>query len=221
VSTIEPTSIEPVHGEPLHGEPLHGEQRMLLSSISWQTYVALVAEAQSAGKRLTYDRGELEIMSPMMPHETAKRMLARMIDRFTEIKGIEVRSSASTTFRREDLKKGFEADESYYLRSASAIRGKEQIDLAVDPPPDLVIEIEISRSAINKLELFASMGVAEVWRYDGHRLSIERLAGRRYIQSETSDLLPGFPIKIAESILQRRVAANETELIREFVDSVK
>ncbi len=199
---------------------IRGEQRMLLSSISWETYVSLINDTQSAGKLLTYDRGDLEIMSPMMPHETAKRLLARMIDRFTEINQIEVQSSSSTTFRRADIQRGFEADESYYVQNAPAIRGKEQIDLTIDPPPDIVIEIEMSRSAINKLALFASMGVPEVWRYNNSRLRIERLDGQNYAQTDTSVSLPGFPLKIAENILSRRASENETQLIREFVRSM-
>lgn len=196
------------------------EQRTLLTCIRWQTYVALVEENQSAGKRLTYDRGELEIMSPMMPHETAKRFLARMIDRFTEISEIELLSSASTTFRRVDLERGFEADESYYIQNASLIRGKGQIDLSVDPPPDIVIEIEMSRSAINKLALFAAFGVPEVWRFDDHQLTIHRLRSGTYQEIDSSEALPGFPIDIAANLLARRTSENETTLIREFVQRI-
>jgi Uma2 family endonuclease len=197
-----------------------GEQRIMLSDVSWGTYGALVEESGSAGKRMTYDRGVLEIMSPMMPHETAKRLLGRMVERYTEICGIDIRSSASTTFRRSDLRRGFEADESYYITRAAEIRGKDQIDLSVDPPPDLVIEIEISRSGLSKLEIFASMGIPEVWRYDGQRLWIGRLSGNGYERSARSQLLASFPVAQAEDVLSRRATESETALVQEFARSI-
>ena len=202
-------------------ETIQGEQRMLLSGVRWSTYVALADENQSGGKRLTYDCGDLEIMSPMMPHESAKRLLARMIDQFTLLKGIEIRSAASTTFRREDLQRGFEADESFYVQQVAAIRDKEQLDLHLDPPPDLVIEIDISRSAISKFALFAALGVPEVWRYDNQQLRSFRLEGDKYVAKTLSESLPGFPLELAENILSRRVGANETELVRQFVQAIQ
>ena len=95
-----------------------------------------------------------------------------MIETWTEVKGVEIQSVASTTFKRSDLSKGFEADESYYIRHADVVLGKEKIDLAVDPPPDLVIEVEITKSAIEKMKLFAAMGIPEVWRHDGQQLDV-------------------------------------------------
>lgn len=196
---------------------LPAEQRIAISSVSWETYGALVDEVQTAGKRMAFDQGVLEIMSPMIPHETAKRLLGRMIERFTEIHGIDLLSSASTTFRRSDLRRGFEADESYYIAHAGEVRGKDRIDLSIDPPPDLVIEIELTRSAIDKLELFASMGVAELWRYDQDRLWLGHLSKGSYTRAEESQQLPGFPIVLAEQLLARRGSDSETALIREFV----
>ena len=193
------------------------EQRVVLSSISWATYVALSAELDRSRGRMTYDQGVLEIMSPKLSHESAKNLLGRMIDRFTEIRSIDMRSSVSTTFRRSDLQRGFEADESYYIEHAVDIRGKEEVDLAIDPPPDLVIEIEITRSSVNKQVLFASMGIAEVWRYDGRMLWLGGLNGEVYTELSESRVLPGFPISLAHELLTIRSEESETALIRRFV----
>ena len=194
-----------------------GEQRVLLRSISWETYETLADNPDRAGRLLTYDQGVLEIMSPSRAHESDKSMLGRMVERYAEERDINVSSSASTTFKRSDLKRGFEADESYYIRNEPIVRDKREIDLMVDPPPDLVIEIEMSRSSINKLALLASIGIPEVWRYNGKSLWLGRLVGEDYEPIRQSFELPGFPIEMATEILQLIGTASETELIRRFV----
>ena len=156
----------------------------------------------------------------MMPHESGKCLIGRMIEMFTFLRGIDIRSSASTTFRRTDLKRGFEADESYYIQFAGHIRSKREIDLSIDPPPDLVVEVEMTRSAIDKLRLFASMGIPEVWRYDGNTLLIGSLEKDRYIEARFSRVLPGFPVELANELLAQRFETSETELICQFADRV-
>ena len=196
------------------------EHRVLLDGVSWQTYSALVDESEHASGRMTYDQGTLEIMSPLMPHESGKRLLGRMIEMFTLLRGIDIRSSASTTFRRTDLKRGFEADESYYIQFAAQMRSNRDIDLSIDPPPDLVVEVEMTRSAIDKLRLFASMGIPEVWRYDGKTLWIGSLQKDKYIEAEFSHVLPDFPVELASEFLAQRFEISETELIRQFAELV-
>ena len=199
-------------------EIIGGEQRVLLRSISWQIYEALADNPDRAGRLLTFDQGVLEIMSPSRAHESDKSMLGRMVEMFSLHHNIDVSSSASTTFKRSDLERGFEADESYYIRNEEVVRDKREIDLPIDPPPDLVIEIEMSRSAINKLALFASIGIPEVWRYNGTQLWIGTLAGGEYEQISQSVELRGFPIEAAVEILHSIGIASETELIRRFVN---
>ena len=133
---------------------------------------------------------------------------------------IEIQSVASTTFKRKELTKAFEADESYYVQHAEQIRPKEEIDLAVDPPPDLVIEVEITSSAIQKLKLFAAMGVPEVWRHDGDRLEMFRLKGSQYEGIDSSEALPGLTVATINDVLRRRFEIGETALIREFRQSI-
>jgi Uma2 family endonuclease len=195
-----------------------GEQRVLLRSISWQTYESLADNSDRTGRFLTYDRGQLEIMSPSKAHESGKTMLGRMVERFAEEQQIDVCSTASTTFKRKDIDRGFEADESYYVRHEALVRDKVEIDLMVDPPPDIVIEIASTRSVINTLALFASIGVPEVWRYDGDQLWIYRLSDEAYESTGQSLELPGFPVEAATKILKAIGQASETQLIRRFVE---
>jgi len=196
------------------------ETRTVMEHIRWETYVELAEQRRGSVPRMTYDEGVLELMSPRRQHESIGRFLGRMVETYTEVKGIEIQSVASTTFQRKDLQKGFEADESYYIRNAELIRQKEEIDLLIDPPPDLVIEIEITTSAIKKLELFAKIGVPEVWRHDGERLGMYQLVQSSYQPMTASIAVPGFTIAMAEGVLARRFELGETALIRQFRQSL-
>ena len=135
--------------------------RVLLQGIHWKTYQALVQDLESqAGKRLTYDNGMLEIMMPLPPHEHYKRLLGRFVEVTTEEMGIEICSLGSCTWSREDLQKGLEPDECYYIQNELAVRGKRVIDLSVEPPPDLVIEVDIMSNSLNPISNLCSIGGA-------------------------------------------------------------
>ena len=99
---------------------------------------------------MAYNEGMLEIMSPSRSHENVSCLIGRMIETFTEVMEIDIESVSSMTCKREDLAKGFESDEAYYVQSYGAIRNRGELDFTVDPPPDLVVEVDISRGAMNK-----------------------------------------------------------------------
>ncbi len=200
--------------------PASSEQRVVLKSVSWETYLALTEGSESGSGRITYDRGVLEIMSPGMPHEIAKKLIGRMIETFTLCRGIEIRSSSSTTFKRSELQRGFEADESYYIQHASELRGVGEIDLSIHPPPDLVIEVDMTNSSIPKKGLFAAMKIPEVWRYDGESLWMGSLFQDGYQDLAQSLVLPTFPQELASRLLDRQLEENETSLMRIFLDSL-
>lgn len=167
------------------------EQRVVLHNIGWTTYERLLADHENnSAPRFTYDRGELEIMSPSPEHEAYNRSIALLVETLAEELGIDVYDLGSTTFRREDLERGFEPDSCFYIQNEEQVRGKDRIDLAVDPPPDLVIEIDITSPSFSKLPIYAQMGIPEVWRYDGKRLTILVLEGSDYAESTDSIVLP-------------------------------
>ena len=196
------------------------ESRTLIENVCWETYLSLAENRPGNMPRMCYMEGNLELMSPKKEHETAKSLLGRLVHVFCDIRQIEILSVASTTFRRQDLDRGFEADESYYIEHAEFVRSKVEIDLSIDPPPELVIEIEITSSALAKLDLFATMGIQEVWRHNGRTLEIFRLRESRYDSIYASLALPGFPIKLAEYLLKNRFTEGETSLVRQFRDSL-
>lgn len=200
--------------------PSSTEQRVILRSVSWQTYVALSEESEGSSGRLTYDQGVLEIMSPGMPHEVAKKLIGRMIEAFSLHRGIEILSSSSTTFKRSELQRGFEADESYYIQNTFKVLGIGDIDLSIHPPPDLVLEVDMTSSSIPKKALFAAMKIPEVWRYDGESLWMGNLYQGAYQDLEQSLVLPDFPRDVAVKLLKRQGAVSETALIREFLASL-
>jgi Uma2 family endonuclease len=192
------------------------EQRVILDNISWSTYLAILQDADSCRGRITYDRGVLEIMSPSKLHENVKRLIGRMIEVFTETLNIDIESASSTTFKREDLERGFEADECYYIQHAAEIRAKDDIDMTVDPPPDLIIEVDISRSSLNKFGIYRALAVPEVWRYDGESLRLYALHDHDYIEVRQSRALPQLPIDKLADLLSQRSSFGETQLIRQF-----
>jgi len=196
------------------------ETRTVLENVRWETFVELADQRRGSVPRMTYDEGVLELMSLRRQHEKICRLIGRMVETFTEVHAIKIQTVASTTFKRKDLKKAFEADESYYSQHAEQIRVKDEVDLFIDPPPDLLIEVEVTSSAIGKLNLFAAMGVTEVWRDNAKRLQIYRLEESYYAPIETSVAVPGLTARMIDSIVERRFSLGETALIREFRSSL-
>lgn len=165
---------------------------------------------------MTYDRGVLEIMAPSKLHEQVKRLIGRMVETFTEELNIDVMGAGSTTFKHEDLDRGFEPDECYYVQHAADVRGKVEIDLLIDPPPDLLIEVDISRSSLNKFGIYRALGVSEVWRYDGERLRFYVLQADAYVEVQDSLVLPPLSASQLSHVLSQRLGESETALIRGF-----
>jgi Uma2 family endonuclease len=151
------------------------EGRVTLRNVGWETYEKLVEEDPGrSAPRFYYDRGVLEIVSPSFEHEQIARVIASLIEELAVELEIDFVGAGSTTFRRDDLSRGFEPDASFYLsENAAKVRGRRRISLdAGDPPPDLVVEVDITSPFASKLPIYARLGVAEVWRHDGARLAV-------------------------------------------------
>ncbi len=188
--------------------PPSGEQRIVLRNITWETYESLLADhLDSSAPRFAYDRGLLEIVSPSTEHEKDNRTLALLVEVVAEELGIDVLNVGSMTFRRQDLQRGFEPESSFYIQHEAHVRGRAQIDLLIDPPPDLVIEIDIADPSFNKLPIYARLGVPEVWRYQDRRVTVLRLDGDDYRETAASSVLP----PLTADVLARFV--NESRLL--------
>lgn len=167
-------------------------QRVIVQGVSWVTYTSLVADfADSRGTRMAYDQGTLEFMSPSFNHEQLADFLIDIIKAVAEALELDFVSAGSTTFKREDVDRGFEPDGSFYLQHAAAVQGHTTIDLGVDPPPDVIIEIDLSHPSLDKFPIYAALGVPEIWRYASQQVSIYRLVDERYQKVDTSVALTG------------------------------
>lgn len=196
---------------------LLGERRLVLSGISWDLYDQLRENEENWHVRMTYDNGRLELMSPSSDHEAIKTLIGKMIEAFAEEMRVPHRSLGSTTWKRDELTKGLEADECYYILNHKSVRKRRHIDLAIDPPPDLVVETEISRSVVSKLRIYAALGVLEVWRWRKRGLSAYSLgADGKYVKREFSLNFPMLRVQDLEPFLEFELAADETDWILRF-----
>jgi Uma2 family endonuclease len=183
------------------------EQRVILHGVSWETYERLLAEhADRSAPRFAYDRGELEIMSPNPEHERTNRRISQLVLAVADEMGIAAEDLGSTTFRRKEFERGFEPDSCFYIQNEGLVRGKDRIDLAVDPPPDVVIEVDITSPSLNKFPVYAQLGIPEVWRYDGARMTIFGLTNGEYAEIPGSAALPS----LTGEVLSRFVEESKT-----------
>lgn len=198
-------------------ECLGTEQRFRLYGIPWQTYLELRNSPENEHVRMTYNRGDLEIVSPSKTHEQYADLIGRLLQVWTLERDIDIQSCRTVTFKRADLQHGLEPDNCYYVAHEAVVRSKREMDLSIDPPPDLAIEIDLTRNAIDKLSMYAAFGVPEVWRFDGQNLRLYVLAENgQYQQREKSESFPELPPVEIEKVLAKLGTASETALVRSF-----
>lgn len=193
-------------------------RRLVLRDVDWQTYSRLLrAFSGRRAVRLTYDRGVLEIMSPSLFHDNVGRVLARMVIVLTEELGLPIMSGGSTTLRRRLKKRGLEPDECFWIASEPEMRGKTRVNLAQDPPPDLALEVDATRSSLNRMAIYAALRVPEVWRWQNDVLEFYGRAGvRPYHAIDRSFAFPVIrPVDLLPH-LQQRLHTEENALIAAF-----
>jgi Uma2 family endonuclease len=197
--------------------PTPAAQRLVLAGVSWRAYTRLLRVFDDRHLRITYDRGALEIMTLSPPHERVKHLLGLFVVALVEELGWDWAGFGSMTFRRRRRRRGLEPDECFWIASEPLVRGKEQIDLRVDPPPDLVLEIEITHSALDRMAIYAALAVPEVWRCDGQTIVVELLgADGRYTAGTTSRAFPFLDLAEVARFLALRAARSNAVLLREF-----
>lgn len=195
--------------------------KFILYDVSWQTYESLLRDLEKQHVSITYDGGTLELMSPLPKHERAGRLLARLVQTYTETRDIPVASFGMTTWRREDLARGLEADECFYIQHEPLIRGREDLSLDRDPPPDLAIEVDITRSSLEKQKIYAALGIPELWRFEDEQLLMFVLqTSGDYQQTTQSPSLPGLSPAQIETFMRLRLSMGETEWIRAFREEI-
>jgi len=191
------------------------DEMIRLSGISWKTYETLLEELSDRRLRLTYNRGNLEIMAPSPEHELSKEVLGRFIDNIAEEFDVNIYPLGSTTFKQPELS-GAEPDKCFYIRNIAAVQGKRRLNMGEDPAPDLIVEIDITSSSQNRLQVYADLGVAEVWIYNGDSLVIQKLQNGTYIATQISQFFINLPISEVANWLQRSTTMDYLALVKEF-----
>ncbi|HAG84184.1 MAG TPA: hypothetical protein DCL61_24265 [Cyanobacteria bacterium UBA12227] len=178
--------------------------RVVLHNISWQQFEEILANlGESRGARVAYDDGTLEIMTPLPEHEYYKEALGICIQDIAEVLDRDYESLGSTTWRREIKKAGVEPDNCFYFQNEPRIRGQLDYDLNQDPPPDLVLEIDLTSKSLNRFAIYARLGVPEIWCYDSGELKIYQLQNENYIEVETSLVFPTLPVQELPALIEQ------------------
>jgi len=165
---------------------------------------------------MTYDHGVLILMAPLRRHERIAEILGRLVFAWTEDRQIACLSGGSTTMKSRLLDRGLEPDKCFYIQNESAVRDRDEYDADIDPPPDLVIEVDVTSLSIKRMPAYAGFHVPEIWRWIENRLEIYRLVDAAYVQVEKSAALSEFPFELVSKILELRFEVDETDLVRRF-----
>lgn len=199
--------------------------RVVLQSISWQQFENLLVDlGESPAARVAYDDGVLEIMNPLPEHEYYKEVIGDAIKEIAEVLDLDYESLGSTTWKRESRLAGVEPDNCFYFQNEAKIRGKLEFDLNQDPPPDLVLEIDLTSKSLNRFSICARLGVPEIWCYESGELKIYQLVEGEYFQVEVSSVFPTVSIRELPRIIeQNRVSGRRImrQKVREWVRETK
>ena len=191
-------------------------QRVILENVTWKELETIIEElGEHRSARIAYDRGILEIMSPLPEHEFDKEIISDLVKALLEQLDVEFISLGSTTFKNQFMEQGLEPDQCFYIKNEAVIRGKKRLDLTIDPPPDLALEIDItSRTHLN---IYQSLKVPEVWRFENGILRINILQDGVYVESKSSLNFPNLPlIEVIPEYLQRSRIIGRNATLKAF-----
>lgn len=195
---------------------------LIQHGVSWNDYEELLrAVGDAPGQHISFDDGTLQIMTLSFKHEKYVRLIERIIDRLSARLRIKVLSYGSATMKKEREQKGAEPDACFYVQSAELVGKKEEIDLNVDPPPDVVVEIDLHHESISKTPIYAALGVPEFWRYDGDSVTIYHLREGQYVASEASESLPLLTGAVLTEFLARIPKEDQYEILLAFEEWLK
>jgi Uma2 family endonuclease len=196
-------------------------QQMLLQDVSWQQLENILSEMEErSAVRISYSYGTLEIMVPLPEHEKDKEFIGDLVKILLDKLQVDFEPFGSTTLKNQQMLQAVEADACFYIQNQAAVIGKNRLDLTVDPPPDLAIEIDItSRTRFNNYEL---LGVPELWRYTQQGLEISLLQQGKYVKSPQSPNFPNIPIiELVNEYVQQCLTIGRSQAMRNFRNWVK
>jgi Uma2 family endonuclease len=196
-------------------------QRVQLENISWTDFEAILAElGEHRGTRIAYSEGTLEIMAPLPEHETAKVFIGDFVKILLDQTGVEWISLGSTTFKQQFMAAGIEPDDCFYIQNCGRMVGRDRLDLAIDPPPDLAIEVDLTSRT--QISAYAALKVPEVWCYDSGKLKISVLRNGNYVDTKVSSTFPNFPLfEVIPQFIKRGQAEVMSSVRRAFQQWVR
>jgi Uma2 family endonuclease len=172
-------------------EHLPNGATLVIHEFSWDDYERLLEElVDRPGLRISYDSGRLEVMSPSSRHGRCESLIRDLVLIFCEIFHVKLEGAGLVTWKRRSLSKGVEPDASFYFQNVKHLIGKEDIDLEQDPPPDLVVEVDVTNSSLGKFPIYAALGIPEVWRYTRKACRFYALTDGKYNEIAVSGFLP-------------------------------
>jgi Uma2 family endonuclease len=191
-------------------------QQLLLEAVSWQQLENILAElGESRAARLSYSNGILEIMVPLPEHEKAKEIISDVVKILLEARQIPFESLGSTTLKNQRMTQAVEPDACFYIQNQAVIIGKNRLNMSVDPPPDLAIEIDLTSRT--QLDNYQILGVPELWRYRRGGLQINLCQNGQYVESDSSPNFPDIPIvELVNQYVQQSQIAGRTQAMQAF-----
>lgn len=206
----------------MQAAPLTDGNRVILRDVSWDLYCQLRSSDERRNVRMTYCEGVLEIMSPSRIHERLTHLISRLVEAWAAEHNLELDCGGATTMQREDLERGLEPDNSYYVQHAEQMRDRDDLDLQIDPPPDLVIEVDITSSSRGRLPIYAKLGVHEVWRCNARTLKFYQLNELgEYQEISDSVVFPGLLPNVIMQFVDLRFDYGQTSLIKLFREWIR
>jgi len=195
---------------------------VVLRDVSWDFYERLLAEvSESPGTRITFDQGLLQIMVISAGHDKYNRSLQTLVQMIAFEMDLNFCCFGSMTFKRPDLRRGFEPDSCFYFQHADAMRPRMEIDPEVDPPPELILEIDITRDSFDRFPIFAAMSVPEVWRYSDSGVTFFSLEGASYQAISRSKAIPILTPETATHLLEEMMRLRPGPWRRKVQDWVR
>lgn len=195
---------------------------LILNEITWEEYEELLADLGDSGRvRVSYDKGRLEIMSPSLSHERYKDLILWIAHTLADEIGIYMESAGSTTFKKEQFAQGAEPDTCFYVQNAARIIGKRQINLETDPPPDVIVEIDVSHESKGKFAFYAAIGVPEIWRYYERKAQIYNLREQNYTESPNSRAFPVLTADALTEFLEQSKTQGQSASLKSFRNWLK
>jgi Uma2 family endonuclease len=191
-------------------------QQLLLADVSWQQFENILIDlGEHRSARVSYSHGYLEIMVPLPEHEKAKEIIGDVIKILLDRLNIDYDALGSTTLKSERMTQGVEPDACFYIQNQALVLGKSRLDINIDPPPDLAVEIALTSRT--PLENYRLLGVPELWRYGKQGLQIEVLQDGKYIRSDSSPTFPDLPIvDLIDRYVQQSQIVGSSQAIKAF-----